>query len=92
MKGTDSLGKYIVMDSTGAKVYGEGKWKVRQQGWSKHRTWRKIHLAVDERTGVIESCVMTTNSVDDAAMVGSLLDSVEGEVKKMAGDGGYDHN
>lgn len=91
VKGTDSQGKYIVMDSTGAKVYGEGEWKVRQHGWSKHRTWRKIHLAVDEGTGIIESCAMTTNSVDDGAMVDVLLDDVEGEIKKMAGDGGYDH-
>ncbi len=82
--------KYIVVDSTGAKVYGEGEWKVRQHGWSKHRTWRKIHLAVEESTGAIESCALTTNSVDDAAMVGSLLDEVAGEVKKIAADGAYD--
>lgn len=90
VKGTDSPDKYIVIDSTGAKVYGEGEWKVRQHGWSKHRTWRKIHLAVNESTGVIESCGMTTNSVDDAAMVGTLLDAVEGKVKKLAADGAYD--
>jgi IS5 family transposase len=90
VKGTDTASKYIVLDSTGAKVYGEGEWKVRLHGWSKHRTWRKIHLAVDESTGTIESCAMTTNSVDDAAMVGTLLDSVEGKVKKVAADGAYD--
>ena len=90
VKGTDSRDKYIVIDSTGAKVYGEGEWKVRQHGWSKHRTWRKIHLAVDESTGVIESCVMTTNSVDDAAMVSTLLDGVQGKIKKLAADGAYD--
>ncbi|MCB1118613.1 MAG: transposase [Chlamydiia bacterium] len=36
----------IVIDSTGLKVYGEGEWKVRQHGYSKRRTWRKLHLAV----------------------------------------------
>jgi IS5 family transposase len=90
VEGTDTERKYIVIDSTGAKVYGEGEWKVRQHGWSKHRTWRKIHAAVDESTGVIESCVMTTNCVDDAAMVGTLLDGIEGKVKKVAADGAYD--
>jgi IS5 family transposase len=90
VKGTDSRGKYIVIDSTGAKVYGEGEWKVRLHGWSKHRTWRKIHLAVDESTGQIQSCALSTNSVDDAAMVGTLLDGVEGKVKKVAADGAYD--
>lgn len=63
---------------------------MRQHGWSKHRTWRKIHLAVDESTGIIESCAMTTNSVDDAAVVGTLLDGVEGKVNKVAADGAYD--
>jgi hypothetical protein len=35
----------FVLDSTGLKVYGEGKWKVRQQGYSKYRTWHKLQLA-----------------------------------------------
>jgi IS5 family transposase len=82
--------KYIVMDSTGVKVYGEGEWKVRQHGWSKHRTWMKIHLAVDEGTGLIESCVTTTNSIDDAAMVKPLLNEISGEVTILAADGAYD--
>ena len=37
---------HLVVDSTGLKVYGEGEWKVRQHGWSKRRTWRKLHLGV----------------------------------------------
>jgi hypothetical protein len=81
---------YIVIDSTGSKVYGEGEWKVRRHGWSKHRTWRKIHLAIDESTGEIESCQMTTNSIADQDMVESLLNAVDGGIKKMAGDGAYD--
>ncbi len=35
---------YLVVDSTGAKVCGEGEWKVRQHGYSKRRTWHKVHL------------------------------------------------
>ncbi|NOH03446.1 MAG: IS5 family transposase [Chloroflexi bacterium] len=34
----------IVLDSTGLKIYGEGEWKVRKHGYSKRRTWRKLHL------------------------------------------------
>lgn len=90
VKGSSKANKYIVIDSTGAKVYGEGEWKVRQYGWTKHRTWRKIHLAVDESTRMIESCTMTTNSVDDAAMIATLLDGVEGSINKVAADGAYD--
>ncbi|MEX3592023.1 MAG: transposase, partial [Burkholderia sp.] len=38
---------HLVVDSTGLKVYGEGEWKVRQHGYSKRRTWRKVHLALN---------------------------------------------
>jgi hypothetical protein len=40
-----------VFDSTGLKVFGEGEWKVRQHGYSKRRTWRKLHLGIDEASG-----------------------------------------
>ncbi len=81
---------YVVVDSTGAKVYGEGEWKVRQHGWSKRRTWMKIHLSIDEHTGQIEGCQTTTNAVDDAEVVGALLDQANGKIGKFAGDGAYD--
>ena len=42
---------HAVLDSTGLKVFGEGEWKVRQHGYSQRRTWRKLHLCVDEATG-----------------------------------------
>jgi hypothetical protein len=28
----------MVLDSTGLEIYGEGEWKVRKHGYSKHRT------------------------------------------------------
>ena len=80
----------IVMDSTGMKVYGEGEWKVRQHGWGKHRTWRKIHIAADAQTGLIQAAQMSTNSVDDATMVAPILKEINGKMKKFTGDGGYD--
>jgi hypothetical protein len=40
---------HLVVDSTGLKVFGEGEWKVRKRGYSKRRTWRKVHLAMDAR-------------------------------------------
>lgn len=81
---------HIVMDSTGLKVYGEGEWKVRQYGYGKHRTWRKIHLAVDPQTRFIHAMELTTNAVDDAAMVKPMLNKIKGKVKKLGADGAYD--
>jgi hypothetical protein len=81
---------HIVMDSTGLKVYGEGEWKVRQHGYSKHRTWRKIHIALNPEDGIIHAAEMTTNGIDDAAMVEPVLEKLKEKVKKFGGDGAYD--
>lgn len=81
---------HLVVDSTGCKIYGEGEWKVRQHGVSKRRTWRKLHVAVNEATGEVLGAVVTTNDMADCSVVGDLLDQVEEEIGQFSGDGGYD--
>ena len=81
---------HLVLDSTGLKVYGEGEWKVRQHGYSKRRTWRKLHLAVDEATGEVEAVVLTEASVDDAAVTTELLIQTNAKVEQLSADGAYD--
>lgn len=82
--------RHIVADSTGVKVYGEGEWKVRQHGYSKRRTWRKLHLCVDQATLEIVSVGASTNSVSDGEMLPELLEAVAGEVSQVSADGAYD--
>lgn len=83
---------HIVVDSTGAKVYGEGEWKVRQHGWSKRRTWRKLHIGVDEKTKDILLGEVTTNAMADCEILGTLLDQLPGEQKiaQVSADGAFD--
>ena len=81
---------HLVVDSTGLKVYGEGEWKVRQHGWSKRRTWRTLHLGVNEATGEIVAQTLTTNSQDDAGQVEPLLAQIEAPIEALGGDGAYD--
>ena len=81
---------HVVVDSSGLKVYGEGEWKVRQHGWSVRRTWRKLHLGVNEATGEIVAETLTENSVDDASQVAPLLGQIDAEVARLGGDGSYD--
>ena len=54
---------HLVVDSTGLKVYGEGEWKVRQHGWRKRRTWRKLHVGVNEATGEVVAQTLTSQSM-----------------------------
>jgi Transposase DDE domain len=81
---------HLVIDSTGLKVYGEGEWKVRQHGYSKRRTWLKLHLAVDPETHEIQAAMVTDPGVTDAEMVPPLLEQVENPVESAAADGAYD--
>ena len=81
----------IAIDSTGLKIYGEGEWKVRKHGYSKRRTWRKLHLGVDPKTGFIHCHTLTLNDVDDGSQLEDMLDQVEIEVTDACLDGAYDH-
>ncbi len=81
---------HVVIDSTGLKVFGEGEWKVRQHGIGKRRTWRKLHLGIDEATGEIVAAALTESGVADGAMLSALLDQVQNPVGQVSADGSYD--
>ena len=81
---------HLVLDSSGSKVYGEGEWKVRQHGWSKRRTWRKLHLAVDEATGEIVAAVASEAGVTDDDVVSDLVEQVDRPLQQVSADGAYD--
>lgn len=80
----------VVLDSTGLKIYGEGEWKVRKHGYSKRRTWRKLHLGGNPDTGEILAVVLTENNVSDDAVVKDMLEQIEESLLSCAGDGAYD--
>ena len=80
----------LVLDSTGLKIYGEGEWKVRKHGYSKRRTWRKLHLGADPENGEIQAVLLTENSISDDATVKELLAQIEQELLACAADGAYD--
>jgi Transposase DDE domain len=81
---------HLVLDSTGLKVYGEGEWKVRRHGYSKRRTWLKLHLAVDPQTHEVQAAMVTDPGVTDAEAVPALLGQVENPIDSAAADGAYD--
>lgn len=80
----------LVLDSTGMKIYGEGEWKVRKHGYSKRRTWRKLHLGADPDSGEIQTVLLTANSVSDDAVVKDMLEQIEQTLLSCAADGAYD--
>jgi hypothetical protein len=80
----------LVLDSTGLKIYGEGEWKVRKHGYSKHRTWRKLHVGANPDNGEIQVAVLTGNNTSDDAVVKEMLAQIEQTLLSCAADGAYD--
>ena len=81
---------HLVVDSTGIKVYGEGEWKVRQHGYTRRRTWRKLHIGVDQATLEFAAVVVSTNSFKDSQLLPDLLEQVSDELSQVSADGAYD--
>jgi transposase len=80
----------VVIDSTGLKVFGAGEWQREKHGGKGHRTWRKLHLAVDPETGEILASELTTTEDGDASQVGPLLDQISSPITSVTADGAYD--
>ena len=85
-----STALHLGIDASGFKVYGEGEWTVRQQGWRTRRPWRKWHLAVDEATGEIVAAVASEAGVSDDEAVPDRVAQVEGEIRQVRAEGAYD--
>jgi len=89
-QGRNASHEYVVVDSTGLKIFGEGEWKVRQYGYNKRRTWRKLHLAVDSSSQSIEAAAISTNDFKDNEILPELLEQIEAPFKQLCADGAYD--
>ena len=56
----------------------------------KRRTWRKLHVGVNEATGEICAALVSTHDLSDDEALADLLDQVEAELEQGSGDGAYD--
>ena len=82
-------GAMAIVDSTGLKVYGKDEWHQEKHAVLARRTWRKLHLAVDEKHQLL-ACELTTPEVGDPTAVADLLDQIDNPFETFIGDGAYD--
>src|SRR4051812_32980128 len=82
-------GSQVIIDSTGLKVFGKDEWHQEKHGVSPKRTWRKLHLAVDEHHQWI-AVELTTPEVGDPSAVPDLLKQIDTDFDKVIADGAYD--
>lgn len=79
----------MILDSTGAKVYGEGEWKVKKYGKGKRRTWRKLHFGIDSH-GEIRAVCVTDSDTHDSTVIDDILNQEKAHITDFYGDGAFD--
>jgi hypothetical protein len=82
-------GSVLIVDSTGMKVYGKDEWHQEKHAVPARRTWRKLHLAIDEHHHVL-ACALTTPEVGDPSTIGDLLAQITTPFDAFIGDGACD--
>jgi transposase len=82
-------GIHVIVDSTGLKVYGKDEWHQEKHKVKAKRTWRKLHLAVDEKHQII-AVELTTPEVGDPTAVSDLLNQIDTDFDTFIADGAYD--
>lgn len=81
----------IAIDSTGLKQFGRDEWHQSKYSVSGKRSWRKLHIAVDNQH-IIQTGLLTNRFVSDDDAVDDLLEQIEGDIGRVTADGAYDNN
>ncbi len=76
---------HILIDSSGLNIHVG---QMRKP--PKNRDWRKLHLVVDEVTGDVLACDLTSKSARDAARVPALLKQIDRGIASARADTAYD--
>ena len=80
----------VILDASGAKICGEGEWKVKIHGRGRPRKWVKLHIAIDAETQEVVAECTTEGTVADSAMTKQLISSASGKVRLVIADGADD--
>jgi len=78
---------HILIDSSGLRVH-VGRLRKPPQ----NRDYRKLHLAVDETSGEVVACDLTSKSAPDAARVPALVAQIDRPIASARADSAYDKN
>ena len=74
-----------MIDSTGLRIHVGTARKP-----PKRRAWRKLHIAVDGKTGNIVASELTASRAPDATQVPALLTQIQAPLASAAADSAYD--
>ena len=60
----------VIVDSTGLKVCGQGEWHAQKHGEKRRKSWKKLHLGVDNQGQIIASTVTGSHEHDPSQVPG----------------------
>ncbi len=76
---------HILIDSSGLEIHVGHLRKPPI-----NRDWRKLHICVDERTGDVVACELTSRGARDPSRVPSLLGQIDRPISSCRADSAYD--
>ena len=79
----------IAIDSTGLKRFGRDEWHQEKHKVSAKRSWRKLHIAVDQ-DHYIQGTILTDRFDSDEGTLDDLIDQFEVPANHVSLDGAYD--
>jgi hypothetical protein len=75
----------IVIDSTGLKIYGPGEWRKKKYGGK--RRWKKLHLAMEPKSGKLILSEITDEYTHDTKYLEKALSRANRRCGKVLFDG-----
>jgi hypothetical protein len=69
--------------------YGKDEWHQEKHNVKPRRSWKKLHLVVDDNN-IIQGVELAEKSVHDSEVASDLLDQVQGLGDRYIADGAYD--
>ena len=84
------LEEEFAIDSTGLGTYGK-RWVTVRLDLAEHRAFRKLHLLIGVRTGIITAAAVTQGLAGDSPQFALLLDRMKRyfTIKELSGDAAY---
>lgn len=81
----------IAIDSTGLKRFGRDEWHQEKHKISANRSWRKLHVGVDDKH-IIHAGTLTDKFTSDDSEVKPVIEQLNVSVTQVSADGAYDKN
>ena len=79
----------MTIDSTGLKRFGRDEWHQEKHKVSAKRSWRKLHVCVDDEH-YIHGSALTDRFASDEGTVDELIEQVNVDTDHLSLDGAYD--